>query len=226
MLEPVRELEPDPGFLQGLAAITRKHGTLVIFDKMVTGLRLAPGGTQEYYGVIPDLACFGKSIANGLPLSITVGPKDLMRVSTDVFTQMTFQYKQLSLAAARVVADEIVEQNVPAKLWEIGKGLKRALEQTAHDRGIRISVSGPAPRQTISFPNHKGFESKKILNYFLEVLLESGVICNGNLLPCAALTEADVQKTHEAFSRAMTRLAEALEAGDLIERTRFPFSMA
>ena len=75
IVEPFQRLiPPQPGFLQGLREITRRHGVLLVFDEVVTGFRLAYGGAQEYYGVVPDLAAVGKIVGGGFPLAAVVRP--------------------------------------------------------------------------------------------------------------------------------------------------------
>lgn len=225
MLEPVREQEPEKTFLRDVIEIAHCFGALVIFDEMITGLRLAPGGAQEYYDITPDLACFGKSVANGMPLSFTAGPKDLMKFCPKVFTQMTFQYEQLSLSAAKVIAEQIAGANLSMQLWQKGEILKRSLQEAAKETGVEIIVSGPAPRLSISFPKQCNVSSKKILTYFLEGLFQEGIICNGNLLPSFSHMQADLLKTTKAFTKVMESLAEVLKKGDLEKRIRFPFDI-
>ena len=75
ILEPVGVVAPESGFLGEVQALCRREGSLLIFDEVITGFRLARGGAQEYFGVVPDLACFGKAMANGYPLSAVVGPQ-------------------------------------------------------------------------------------------------------------------------------------------------------
>src|SRR2546428_8841544 len=80
IVEPYqRVIVPAPGFLQGLRAVTRRYGVPLVFDEIVTGFRLAYGGAQEYYGVVPDLAPFGKVLAGGFPLGAVCGPAEIMR---------------------------------------------------------------------------------------------------------------------------------------------------
>src|SRR5207244_7999919 len=80
ILEPFqRIIPPMPGFLEGLRKITAEHGVLLIFDEVVTGFRVAYGGAQEYYGVVPDICTLGKVIGGGFPLAAIAGRADLMR---------------------------------------------------------------------------------------------------------------------------------------------------
>jgi hypothetical protein len=80
IIEPFQRLiPPQPGFLEGLREITRRHGILLIFDEVVTGFRLAYGGAQQYYGVVPDIACVGKIVGGGFPLAAVCASEELMR---------------------------------------------------------------------------------------------------------------------------------------------------
>ena len=79
IVEPFQRLIlPQPGFLKGLRAVTQRHGVPLVFDEVVTGFRLAYGGAQEYYGVMPDVAAFGKVLAGGFPLAAVAGRADIM----------------------------------------------------------------------------------------------------------------------------------------------------
>ena len=65
--------EPAPGYLPGVRALCDRHGALLVFDEMITGLRWSAGGAQQVYGVVPDLSCWGKAMGNGFPLSALAG---------------------------------------------------------------------------------------------------------------------------------------------------------
>lgn len=225
MLEPVRDHEPAPGYLDEVAHLARRHGCLLIFDEMVTGFRLASGGAQELYRVIPDLACFGKSVANGLPLSFVCGPKNLMRHAPNVFAQMTLQYEQLSLAAARGVLDELDRIDLPAHLWRVGGQLRDGLLRAAAARGVEMIVPGPAPRLSCWFSHRDPAESKRRLTYFLQGLMSRGVFSNGNFLPSAAHGEREIQTTLDRADQALADLADAIRQGDLARRIQFPFDI-
>jgi hypothetical protein len=80
IMEPFQRLiVPQPGFLQGVREITARLGVPLVFDEIVTGLRFAYGGAQQYYGVVPDLAAFGKIVGGGFPLAAVAGRRDIMR---------------------------------------------------------------------------------------------------------------------------------------------------
>ena len=104
ILEPVTFEEPRDGFLSELRRVCDQYGALLIFDEMWTGFRLALGGAQERFSVRADLACFSKAIANGMPISVVTGRREVMALcDKQVFFFTTFGGEALSLAAARAL---------------------------------------------------------------------------------------------------------------------------
>ncbi|MCW8822951.1 MAG: aminotransferase class III-fold pyridoxal phosphate-dependent enzyme, partial [Ignavibacteriaceae bacterium] len=134
ILEPFVFEAPKDNFLQKLRDICTKNGTLLIFDEMWTGFRIALGGAQEFFNVKADLATFSKAVANGMPIAILAGRKDVMKVlEKDVFFFTTFGGEALSLAAVIATVNEIKEKNVPAYLAKQGKKLKDGYNQIAKE---------------------------------------------------------------------------------------------
>ena len=127
MLEPMNTVEPAPGYLKGLKDLVHRHGALLIFDEIITGFRWSIGGAQARYGVTPDLACFGKAMGNGMPISAVVGRADIMRLMEDIFYSGTFGGETLSLAAAIATIDKIDREAVTRP--SVGNGRR------THDAG-------------------------------------------------------------------------------------------
>ena len=100
IMEPMNVTEPEPGFLESVKELAHQHGALLVFDETITGFRFANGGAQELFGVTPDLATFGKGVANGYPLSAVRGRADVMQLMEEIFFSFTFGGETLSLAAA------------------------------------------------------------------------------------------------------------------------------
>ena len=145
ILEPMTFDEPAEGFLGEVQAICRQHGALLIFDEMWTGFRLALGGAQEYFGVTPDLACYSKAIANGMPLAVLTGRVNVMRLlDQDVFFFSTFGGETLSLAAALVTLDVMEAHDAPAFLALQGAKLQNGYNQLADDLGLDESPAASA----------------------------------------------------------------------------------
>ena len=111
ILEPMSNTYPNIGFLESVKDLTHKAGAVLIFDEIITGFRFSKGGGQELFNITPDLATFGKGIANGFPLAAVVGKKEIMLEMEKVFISGTFGGELLSLAAAKVVLQKHI--NVP-----------------------------------------------------------------------------------------------------------------
>ena len=105
IMEPVNFWPPAAGFLEGVRELAHEHGALLIFDEICSGFHFGLGGAQKKFGVTPDLACFGKAMGNGFPISCVVGRADVMKVFEDIFFSFTFGGEVASMAAAMKVLD-------------------------------------------------------------------------------------------------------------------------
>ena len=127
LLEPMRDYEqthhgvPVGQYVRDIQLLCRMHGALLILDEMVTGFRWAIGGASEYLGIQPDLACYGKAMANGYPLACVVGSKRLMKHAHDVSS--TFGGELVGLAAAKATLEVYRKEPVIERLWEVGRRL-------------------------------------------------------------------------------------------------------
>lgn len=220
IMEPVGVIEPRDGFLQQVRELTQREGALLIFDEVVTGFRLALGGAQEYFGVTPDLACFGKAMANGYPIAAIVGRRDIMEQFDEVFFSFTFGGETLSLAAAKATITEMREKNVIAHLWEQGQKLKDGYKVLAREFGVDryTECIGLPPRTVITFKDETGAESLVLKSLFQQECLKRGVLFSGGQNVCYSHSDADIDYTLRVYRAAMEILAEAIKRGDALQR--------
>ena len=123
--EPVILDAPENGFLEKVKELCHQNNALLIFDEVVDGFRFSIGGAQKYFGVTPDLATFGKAAANGMPLSIVAGKREIMdAVDKQIFISTTFGGETLSLAAGIAVMQELSNKDVTARIWGIGQKIQ------------------------------------------------------------------------------------------------------
>jgi glutamate-1-semialdehyde 2,1-aminomutase len=160
IVEPLQRcLPPAPGFLEGLRAATSAWGALLVFDEVVTGFRLAYGGAQEYYGVTPDLAAFGKALGGGLPIGAFGGRRDVMELvredrfgrATYVWTASTLGGNPVSAAAARAALAIYREDGTYEHLHGLGGYLRRQMREVLADRGVTAAVLGDGPLAQVAF---------------------------------------------------------------------------
>ncbi len=142
-------IAPEPGFLEFLRDITRRYGTLLIFDEVITGFRLAPGGAQQYYGVTPDLATYAKAVGAGLPLSVLAGRAEYMEMiaSGKVVHAGTLNGNPLALAAAKAALETLAADNgaVYSRMWELGNRLRDGVVSRLRESQIPVIATGGGP---------------------------------------------------------------------------------
>jgi glutamate-1-semialdehyde 2,1-aminomutase len=140
-------IPPADAFLPGLRALCDRHGCLLIFDEVITGFRLGLAGGQGYFGVTPDLAVFGKAMANGYPISVLAGRRDLMRriAEGQVIHAGTMNSGQPSVAAALATLEVLQRDQVHQRLFSLGRRLKEGLRAAAADAGRPMLVQGYGP---------------------------------------------------------------------------------
>lgn len=134
---------PEPGFLAGLRDVTSRYGALLIFDEVITGFRVAYGGAQELYGVLPDLTCLGKIIGGGMPIGAYGGRADIMEMVAPagrVYQAGTLSGNPLAAAAGAATLELLKEEAVYRRLEEAGRFLADGLEQAARRAGIPVQV--------------------------------------------------------------------------------------
>ena len=218
IMEPVGVVEPSPDFLQRVAAVTHANGAVLIFDEIVTGFRLALGGAQERFGVTPDLACFGKAMANGFPLSTVVGRREIMEVFDEIFFSFTFGGEALSLAAARATIAKLREKNVIEHLWRQGTALQNGYNAFARECGLdgRTQCIGFPPRTVLVFKDRAGADSLAMKSLFQQEMIKRGILTAGGFTLCYAHSDEDARRTLEACRDALTLLARAV-AEDRVE---------
>ena len=220
MLEPMNTAEPPSGYLKGLKELAHRHGALLIFDEIITGFRWSIGGAQARYGVTPDLACFGKAMGNGMPISAVVGPADIMRLMEDIFYSGTFGGETLSLAAAIATIDKIEKEKVTDRLWSTGADLKAQALARIAKAGLSEAVGlvGAAPWAILTFKDHAKASKEAIKTLFLREMIAAGVLINASHNVCFAHNAADVARVLAAYDHALAILREALDRGDIERR--------
>jgi glutamate-1-semialdehyde 2,1-aminomutase len=135
---------PEQGFLRGLSEITTSHGALMIFDEVISGFRVAPGGAQELYGIMPDLTCLGKIIGGGLPVGAYGGRKDIMlkmAPAGDVYQAGTLSGNPLAMAAGLATLNKLRQKDIYSELEKKGDMLFSGLEEAARLNHIDIRVN-------------------------------------------------------------------------------------
>ena len=223
ILEPYVFDEPKDNFLQKLREICTQNGTLLIFDEMWSGFRIALGGAQDYFKVNAELACFSKAVANGMPISILTGRKDIMSLlEQEVFFFTTFGGEALSLAAVKATINEMIEKNVPAQLAKQGNKLKVGYNKIAFDLGMNYTkCSGFDCRTIVTFdPDLSGGNPLEMKSLVQQELIKRGILWGGFHNISFSHSDADIEYTLKAYKEVLPILKKAVEENKVKEYLR------
>lgn len=222
IIEPMNVEYPEDDFLNKVKELAHENGALLVFDETITGCRFAKGGGQELFNVIPDLATFGKGIANGFPLSAVLGRRDIMLLMEEIFYSGTFAGETASLAAAKVVLEKIRREPVVERLADQGQkvidGVTRLIEK--HDLGHVFSVTGH-PAWSFLLMNGVGEISMwEIKTLFLQEMFLRGIITIGTHNMSYSHTDEDVKLLLEAYDEVLPLIGVAVCENNIQEVLR------
>jgi glutamate-1-semialdehyde aminotransferase len=167
---------PKPGYLEGVKELTHKYGAVLIYDEIRTGFRVSLGGAQKKFGVTPDLATFGKAMANGYSISAVVGKREIMDVLVDkVFLSSTFFPNSLAQVAAMKTIEILERDNVLEVVQQKGKRFGERVSKIIEDSGIPAEFSGAPWMPYITFIPDEEKRYKKYRNEFYTQLIRRKV---------------------------------------------------
>jgi glutamate-1-semialdehyde 2,1-aminomutase len=227
IMEPVLcnsgSLLPLPNYLQDVKNLCQQYGSLLIFDEVITGFRLALGGAQSLYGIVPDLATFGKAMAGGVPLSAVAGRKEILElmfgIGNGVVFGGTFNGNPLSMASALATLDQLAQDDgAPlAQANQVGRMLMEGIRRVAQKHGIPLVVTGLGTAFTLHFTSRTELrdyrdtleDDQDRLGRFLVRALDEGVyvLPDGRHYLSVVHTEDDVAETLNAYERVFEGLS-------------------
>ena len=227
IVEPLqRVLLPEPGFLQAIRDVTKKHGIVLVFDEIVTGFRIAWGGAQEKYGVVPDLACYGKAVSGGFPLAAIAGSAEVMSVldarkrprAEVVWATNTLNGNPVCAAAGCAALDVLSQPGVYDRLHAIGSRLRKGIVESGVRHGFAVQAPGENAVFGVRFTERKPLRTwmdlttanKDVgLRWALE-LLRRGLLVNPNEKFYISImhTDADIEQTLGIVDDAFAALSK------------------
>ena len=226
IMEATNIVVPDQDYLQSVRKLADKYNALLIFDEIVTGFRFDRGGYQKVCGVIPDLATFSKAIANGMPLSVLVGKKEIMEKCPDVLITMTFAGESLSLAAAKATMEVIDKENVIEKIEKTGKILMNKIKDLITDSNLNdiISIEGYPQRNVIIFKDYDKISADDIRTYWIQELTKKKVLTLGYHMPSLAYKEKEVEFLLGVYCNVLKDIYLNINDASLIDKLQCPSS--
>lgn len=220
IMEPVSFHAPRDGFLEKVKKLVQSNGALLIFDEIITGFRMALGGAQEYYGITPDLACFGKAMGNGMPIAAVVGKAQYMKIFNDIFFSFTFGGELASIAGALATLNIMRERGTLAHIHAMGHRLIEGLNQivTRHGAKELLDIIGFEFWPEYVFKPLNSFKPIEIQSLFQQEIVRRGVLTRAGMFVSAAHSEDDIDITLDVFDQALHIVKEAVEDGSVLAK--------
>ena len=216
ILEPMNSVDPAPGYLESLRNFCSSNNILLIFDEVITGFRFARGGAQELFGVTPDLSCFGKGIANGFPISVIAGRREIMEGFKEVFFSGTFGGELLSLTAANVVLDKVRENRVIPELYRLGQAIQQGLlGEISRNKYEFVNISGNPTWTFLNWTLSSDALQNKVKTYFLQEMFKRGILVLSTNNVTTTLSQKDISKILTAYAEVFEAISQALERDSL-----------
>lgn len=219
IMEPMNISEPPAGYLQEMKELANRHGALFIFDEVITGFRYSLGGAQELFGVTPDLACFGKGLGNGMPISAIVGKAEYMSLFDEVFFSGTFGGEALSLSAAIAVIKKLEREPVIKHLHSFGEQLNTLLNGLLVKYGLQevIKLVGRPCWTILDIYDHPTADKNVIKTFLIIRCARKGILSSGSHNICYAHNQLDLEHVFNGYSKIFGSLASHLADGDLLK---------
>jgi glutamate-1-semialdehyde 2,1-aminomutase len=225
ILEPLKNDEPAEGYLEKLRELTRREGTVLIFDEMISGVKFDIRGAHHLRGVYPDLACFGKAYANGYSFSLLAGKREIMELGglkhdkRRVFLlSQTHSSETVGLAACRATLEECLRVDINRHIWSTGQKLVEGFRSLANAEGVadyvRIIGFDCNPQILCTHPN--GTPWPELGTSFHEELISWGIMMPWITITYSHQTE-ELERTFEGLQMAMRKIARVVSSGRVRE---------
>ncbi len=210
VMEPQRDQDPNPGFLEEVRDIATSIGAVLVFDEISIGFRRNTGGVHLLFGVEPDVAVFAKALANGYAMSAVIGREEVMQAAQSTFISSTNWTERIGPAAAVATIRRHRAENVPAHLEDVGQRVLQGWREAADRVGLPVDAHGMPCLPHFRFEG----EDELVLNtLFTQLMLEKGYLAWNQFKPSLAHGMAEVEEYLRAVEEAFAVIAEAAASG-------------
>ncbi len=216
ILEPMNTDFPKDNFLHKVQALCKENGSVLIFDETITGFRFNLGGAQKLFDVTPDLATFGKGMANGYPISAVVGRRDIMMLMEDIFFSGTFAGETLSLAAVKATLSFMEQNQVVDHLLCMGEKLITGLTEQIEDLQAQswLSTAGHPAWSFLMIGEKGGYTAIELKSLFLQEMAARGILLGGGHNLSYAHKSSDIDNLLSAYQDVLMVLDNTIKNKD------------
>lgn len=220
ILEPMNTSFPQDDFLQQVQALCKSNGTVLIFDETITGFRYNIGGAQKLFGVTPDLATFGKGMANGYPISAVVGKRDIMMLMEDIFFSGTFAGETLSLAATKATLTKIMQHNVLDHIHKMGTKLLNGLSDLIQKYHAEdwLSLAGHPSWSFLFIADNGDYSQLELKSLLIQEMNARGILLVGGHNLSFSHKDNDIETLLKAYDEVILILINTIKNKDFSQR--------
>lgn len=215
VVEPASYATMDTGdYLRWVRELADKHEALLVYDEIVTGFRVALGGAQQYFDVIPDIACFAKGISNGMPVAAVAGKREIMKSTEDLLISSTYGGDAVSLAAVVAALGEYRRTDYIDHIWKQGRKLIDGMNAIAQEIGLKLEFRGWPVMSSFAF-DYEAPANNDLMTLLLQEMAKRGVLLRrGGLIFINYSHKAEhIDYTLETCREVFPILLDAHESG-------------
>jgi glutamate-1-semialdehyde 2,1-aminomutase len=223
IMEPVRSVDPAPGFLAGVRQIADRLGAVLIFDEITSGFRLNVGGAHLRHSVTPDVAVFGKALGNGYPIAAIIGKRSVMNAAQESFISSTFWTERIGPVAALATSEFMAQHDVPAALVRYGQRIMEGWRHAAAESGLHIQVSGIPPLARLAFAHP---DALALQTLYTQEMLYRGYLVGAAVYTSYAYSDALLERFATDTANVFKTIKRAVDAGTVRAQLRGPVKHA
>ena len=219
VMEPIRDRNPEPGFLEEIRGIANEIGAVLIFDEITSGFRLTTGGAHLLFDVEPDIAVFAKAISNGYPMAAVIGEENVMEAAQETFISSTNWTERIGPCAALATILKHQRLEVAKHLDRVGRLVQKGWFKAAKLMGLNIHVGGipPLGHFTLDCKN-----SQAAHTLFTQTMLEHGFLAGKGFYATHAHQDMHVEAYLKAVENAFSIIAQAIEQNTVFDKLKGP----
>jgi glutamate-1-semialdehyde 2,1-aminomutase len=219
VMEPIRNLDPQPDFLPRVRAICDRTGAVLVIDEVSVGWRLNTGGAHLVFGLEPDIAVFAKAISNGYPMAAIIGKREVMESAQSTFISSTYWTERIGPAAALATIKKHRRENVPLHLDRIGHMVRDGWKVAAERTGLPVTIGGIVPMSAFAI-QHPDAQAASTL--YTQLMLEKGYLATKTFDTTFAHTDDIIEGYLQATEESFSVVAGALARGTAADLLRGP----
>ena len=210
VMEPIRSVQPQNGFLEEARSLAEGTGAVFIFDEISAGFRMNSGGAHLLFGITPDIAVFSKAMGNGFPIAAVIGRGEIMDAAQSSFISSTMWTERTGPVAAIATINKHRRVDAGSHLMAIGRKMQEGWGGLADKHGLKIEVGGIPPCSHFSFEYDNALSIKSL---FIQLMLERGFLATTLFYAMYAHNDLHVEKYLDAVNDAFAEIAEAERSG-------------